>query len=89
MADNLNPSALGLSIGVVWGVALFLYGMGTAYYNYGGGLVSMLSSIYPGYSGTWTGAAIGALYGLVDGFIGAYIIAWLYNLFTAKKKGKR
>jgi hypothetical protein len=37
------------------------------------------STIYIGYSVSWAGAVVGALWGFVDGLIGGLAFAWLYN----------
>ena len=45
-----------------------------------------MASIYPGISGSGSLAdiALSALYGLVDGFLGGWVIAWLYNALAER-----
>ena len=39
-----------------------------------------MSSIYPGYDvGGFGSVIVGTLYGLIDGWVGGVILAWLYN----------
>jgi hypothetical protein len=42
-------------------------------------LISNLDHFYFGYSFSYLGAVIGGVWGLVDGAIGGFCFAWLYN----------
>ncbi len=78
---RINERALGLSVGLLWGVTVFL----TTLYLYvinGGDTMYRLRQFYIGYSVTPAGAVIGLVYGLIDGFIGGWILAKLYNFFA-------
>jgi len=75
-----NPKALGLAIGILWGLACLLIGI-FAMYGYGNAFLDLFASVYRGFAATWGGAVIGGIWGFVDGFIAGYILAWLYNKF--------
>lgn len=79
---RLSPLALGLSLGVVWGLSLLVMGLIACYYSYGQPFVMAVSTLYLGYEPTVMGSVIGGLIGFVDAFIGGVIIAWFYNLFS-------
>lgn len=51
--------------------------------SYGASFLHGVSSLYPGFhaSGGLADAAVGTLYGLVDGAFGGSILGWLYNRF--------
>ncbi len=44
-----------------------------------GQLMRMLDHFYFGYSVSWGGGVVGGIGGLVDGAIGGFVFAWLYN----------
>ena len=86
---RLSPLALGLALGVMWGVSVFLMGLIAYQFMYGATFVSTMGTLYVGYEATIIGSIIGGLIGFVDAFIGGAVIAWLYNVFSAcchKKK---
>lgn len=77
---KLNPVAMGLSLGIVWGGALFITTWLSHFTGYGKAFLEVLAvSIYPGYSISPLGSVIGFFYGLVDLFIVGVIIGWIYN----------
>ena len=77
---KLNPLALGVALGIVWGGALF-FTTGLSYYTGYGRLFlqALAESIYPGYSITTAGTFIGFVYGFLDGLVSGYLIGWIYN----------
>ncbi len=77
---ELRKRALGIAVGLVWGLTIMLATWWLLLNNATGETISKLSKIYLGYSYTWGGAVIGLLWGFVDGFIGGFLIAWIYNL---------
>ena len=77
-----DVKACGLSLGIVWSVAVFLTGMASFLFNWGGAFVNLFSSFYIGYHATFPGSVIGAFWGFADGFIGGISLAWIYNKFT-------
>ncbi len=78
---KLSPLALGLSLGVVWGISMLLMGLMAYYFAYAEGFVVAMGSVYVGYAPSILGSFIGGLIGFVDAFIFGVIIAWLYNFF--------
>jgi hypothetical protein len=77
-----NPKALGYALGITWGLGLLLVGWISSLTSYGNNFVSGLGSLYLGYSSSFFGAIIGAVWGFIDLFIAGYIVAWLYNKFN-------
>ncbi len=79
---RLSPLALGLSLGVIWGVSVFIMGLLAQYYSYGTGFVGAMGVIYVGYEPSIMGSLIGGLFGFIDALVGGALIAWLYNVFA-------
>lgn len=82
---KLSLKALALSFGIIWGVAVFLVGIGHLIWpGYGTAFLETVASVYPGYSvGGFGSIIVGTLYALLDGAIGGAIFAWLYNKLAA------
>ena len=79
---KLDQTALGVAIGVLFGLVIFfatniliLKGGDTIGPN-----LSLLSQYFLGYSVTFVGSFIGLAYGFVTGFILGWLIAFLRNL---------
>jgi len=87
---KICPVSLGLSLGVVWGVSIFIMGMLAHLYLYGKPFVAAVGALYIGYEPSIMGSVIGGIIGFVDAFISGFIIAWLYNCFCGccSKGGK-
>lgn len=75
----LNWKALGLAIGIIWGLCVLLIGWAAAWTGWGDGLVTMLGSLYIGYAPSPVGGLIGGAWAFVDGIIGGALVALLYN----------
>jgi hypothetical protein len=87
-----NVTALTLTGGLFWGVAILIVGLANLISpGYGRALLDVAASIYPGYHpGSGAGSVItGALYGLVDGAIGGAVFGWLYNLLAHQRPGRK
>ena len=83
---KLDVKAMALTVGLVWGAAMFLAGIANLIWDgYGDDFLYVMDSVYPGYEATasFGQVIIGTLYGLVDGTVGGAIVAWLYNGFAA------
>jgi len=77
---KLKPLYLGISLGVVWGISIFITTWLSYYLGYGRLFLEVLAgSIYPGYSITPIGSFVGLIYGFVDGLVSGSIIAMIYN----------
>ncbi len=85
MKDNcvkLNSIALGLSMGLVYAIALFLMGLLATYYDHGYDLVELMASFYPGYDVGFIPSLIGALWGFFDGVIMGFLLGYFYNVIN-------
>jgi hypothetical protein len=77
---KIKPLALGISLGIVWGVVLFFTTWISYYTGYAKMFLEVLAvSIYPGYTISPTGSIIGLIYGFADLFIMGGITGWIYN----------
>ena len=74
----LNAKNFGLACGIIWAFAIFDLGI-MAHYGWGAEMQSVVASLYIGYSATFLGSLLGALWAFVDGFVGGYVFVWLYN----------
>ena len=82
---TLNVRAFALACGVLWGLALFLITWWIILFDGSSDQHTFLGLVYRGYSLTPVGSIIGGAWGLVDGFIGGAIFAWLYNKLAGSK----
>jgi len=80
---RLKPVALGLALGVFWGVWMLLMGLLAYHFSYGRPFVEAMGTLYLGYEPSVMGSFIGGLIGFVDAFIAGLIVAWLYNGFVS------
>lgn len=77
---KLKPLALGIALGTVWGVSIFITTWISYYTHYGRLFLEVLAqSIYPGYTITRLGSFLGLIYGFLDGLISGTVIGWIYN----------
>jgi len=83
---KLNIKALGLTSGILWGLAIFLTTYWIVITDSGGSTLGLLHKFYFGYSVSWLGGIIGLFWGFIDGFITGAIFAWLYNKLAAVKE---
>ena len=79
---KINIKALALSIGISWGLFVFLLTAWFLIMCYQGNQLSLLGAIYLGYSVSWIGAFVGLIYGFIDGLIFGALIGFLYNKFA-------
>ena len=79
--NKLQPVPLGVAFGVLWAVYVFCVGI-TAMFNWGGGIVAGLGTLYIGYGPSILGAIIGAIWAFIDALVGGIILAWLYNMLA-------
>ena len=80
----MQASALGFAGGILWGVSLAFITIVSVYTGYASLFLHMISDLYPGFDVSLSGALIGLSYGFLDGFIGFYLIGWLYNRFASQ-----
>lgn len=79
---ELRKTALGLSLGLLWGLTILLATWWLLIRGAPGEVISKLSTYYIGYSFSWGGAVLGFIWGFVDGFIAGVLIAAFYNFFS-------
>jgi hypothetical protein len=80
---RLSVVGLAIACGLLWGGGILFVGLvNVARPEYGAQFLHGVSSIYPWYhaSGTFGDVIVGTVDGLVDGFVGGALFAWLYNL---------
>lgn len=75
----LNARRLGLSGGILWAVSMFIMTWASILWDYGTPFLDLVKSFYIGYEVSPIGSVIGLGYGFLDGFIGLFLLAWLYN----------
>lgn len=84
---KISPVALGLTLGIMWGVSMCGITIIHAIFpGYGLEYFQLIGSIYPGISGSepFVDLGLSAVYGVVDGFVFGFVIAWLYNFVLAR-----
>lgn len=79
LCSGIGVCALGTTLAIFNAICLFSLGMAAHFFGYGIPVVTLMSSVYPGYDMTISGSLIGLGYGLVVGFIEGAVIAKLYN----------
>ena len=68
-----------MAAGILWAFMMFFLGLGALFFDWGSILVSVLGSIYIGYSTSAAGIAVGVVWGFIDGFVCGAVFAWIYN----------
>lgn len=77
---KLRPLALGVALGCVWGVSVFITTWVSYYTGYAKLFLEVMAgAIYPGYSISPAGSFIGLLLGFADGLVGGAAVGWIYN----------
>jgi len=79
---KLSIKALALTLGIFWGVGLFIITWWIIITGGATGEPTFIGRVYLGYRINAIGSVIGLLWGFVDGLICGAIFAWLYNLFV-------
>ena len=81
--NHLDVWHFGLSVGIISAICVFLLSVGFILGAFPI-LENLILDIYGpfGYSISWAGAVLGALYGFIDGVIFGSLIAWIYNKFN-------
>ncbi len=80
----LHKRAFGTAVGTVTGLVIFLLTAVHLLRDLGGRVnLGLLSQYLRGYEVSWTGALIGAAWGLFIGFIAGWFIAFTRNLVLA------
>lgn len=83
---KLDVRSFSLTCGLFFGGTVLVVGsLNMAFPGYGGAVLGLFASLYPGYDasgglGDWL---LGAALAFVDGLVGGLIFAWLYNRIAA------
>jgi hypothetical protein len=77
---KIRVRALGLAVGIVWGLGIFVATLWAAAVGRGR-TMELLNGMYLGYTISFGGAFVGLIWGLVTGFMSGALIAWMYNMF--------
>ncbi|MFB6253534.1 MAG: bacteriophage holin [Halobacteriaceae archaeon] len=78
----IDKTAFSATCAIVWASYVAIIGV-MARFGWGERWRSLLSDVYIGFDKTVSGIGIGAAWGALDGFIGGWLIATLYNRLTA------
>lgn len=81
---ELNPMALGISVGIVSSICILVMGLLAHTFFTGKPLVAGVGAMYMSYNPSVMGAILTSLVGFVNAFIGGYVIAWVYNYLLHK-----
>lgn len=79
---KLDVKACALTSGLIWGLGLFILTWWIMAFDGVTGEMTFIGRLYRGYSISPTGSLVGLAWGLLDGFIGGALFAWLYNRFA-------
>ena len=86
---RLNVKAFGLTCGILWGLGLFVITWWIIAFEGVTGDPTFIGRLYRGYSISPSGSLIGFAWALADGLVGGAIFAWLYNMLSARIRGRR
>ena len=78
---KLNAVKLGLTSGILCAICVFVMTLTATWIGYGQHWVLSIQDIYGflGYSMSFVGSILGAVYSFIDGFIFAWLFALIYN----------
>ncbi len=85
---RLSTKAMAIAWAILWGASVLLAGLiNLAAPAYGVNFLHGLSSVYPGFhaSRTLLDVLVGTGYGIVDGAVGGFVFALLYNCFVPRE----
>jgi len=80
MAANepIDRTALGLTAAIVWAGAVVVLGI-TSRIGWGDRWRRLLADVYVGYDESLPGLVVGAVWAAVDGFVGGWLVATVYD----------
>ncbi|HPA45211.1 MAG TPA: bacteriophage holin [bacterium] len=84
MDARLKPVALGLAVGILWGLSIFLLTFFIVWHGETMETTAKLGRVYLGYTPSVPGAFIGLAYGFVHGFVSGWLLGAVYNKFAGK-----
>ena len=84
---KLNVKAFALSVGIVWGLGLFVLTWWLIYFDGFTGKPTLFAEFYRGHNVSALGSVIGLAWGFFDGIVGGAVFAWLYNCLAGRMGG--
>lgn len=81
---KLNVKAFTLAFSLFWGLGLFFLTWWIIAFDGATGEITWIGRVYRGYSISPAGSFIGLAWALIDGAIGGFIFAWLYNTLLSR-----
>lgn len=87
---SLSIKGLTWAMGLLWSGVMLLCGLANLLFpDYAVAFLDWAGSFYPGYDGPagFGSVIVLTLYGLVDGALGGFFLAWLYNRFAVQDAG--
>jgi len=84
MKHKLHALSAALTLGLCWGIGLFVWTLLAVENGFGSSLLDLITEIYPFYEISIQGALWGLLWGFVDAFVGTYVVVWIYNWMVGK-----
>ncbi len=85
---RLSIKAMTIVCALLWGGGILFVGLvHLASPAYGTSFLEGISSVYPGFHGarSFGDTLVGTGYALIDGGLGGFFLAWLYNLVAEQK----
>ncbi len=76
---KLNTNKFALAGGILWALYMFVLTWLAMFGGYAEGFLNMVSGIYPWYTISVGGSILGLIWGFVDGYVGCWLFAALYN----------
>ncbi len=80
---RFNILAFAVCCALVWGIGLCVMTWWIIAFDGPSTEINFLGKVYRGYVITPVGSLIGLAWGVVDGFIGGAVFAWVYNILAA------
>jgi hypothetical protein len=85
---KLDPGAVGLTSGVLWGLGLFSLTWWIIAFEGASKKPTGMGKLYRGYTISPRGSFIGLVWGFFDALIGGACFAWLYNWLAGLRKAR-
>jgi len=80
MTQKLDTKAVALVLGIMWSLGILFISLLVLFTtSYLHNMVDFLSTVYLGYSLSFSGIITGMVWGFFDAAIGGFVFAWLYN----------
>jgi len=78
-SKSLDPQRVGLTLAIMTAFGILFLGLLSKFLGWASPIVRLIESLYIGYTDTCKGIFIGMIWGFLDGFVGGYLFAWIYN----------